>query len=164
MSAGATPYPFPPAIRSSLLKNPTDATPPTEDLETLQSELRVLRQKTLERMKKAGDDLIAIQESFKRLKEKEKGKGKAVEKVKKERGCTCLCLTPILNVQIIFVQSAIITSRLVRLATAVTPLPNGDDKRLSVQPPSLQKSRLLSAATSATQSRASSPPFDPRKA
>ena len=89
MSSGVTPYAFPPTIRSSLLKNPTDAVPPTDDLEALQQELRALRQKTLERIKKAGDDIIAIQESFKRLKEKEKGKGKAVEKVKKERDCTC---------------------------------------------------------------------------
>lgn len=89
MSSGVTPYTFPPTIRSSLLKSPTDAIPPTDDLEALQAELRALRQKTLERMKKAGDDIIAIQESFKRLKEKEKGKGKAIEKVKKERDCTC---------------------------------------------------------------------------
>lgn len=53
----------------------------------MQAELRLYKQRTLERMKKAGDDLITLQESFKRIKEREKGKGKAVEKVKKERGC-----------------------------------------------------------------------------
>lgn len=90
MSSGVAPYSFPPTIRSSLLKNPTDAIPPTDDLEALQVELKLLKQMTLDRIKKAGDDIIAIQESFKRLKEKEKGKGKAVEKVKKERACTCI--------------------------------------------------------------------------
>lgn len=89
MSSIATQYSFPPAIRSILLKNQPDALPPTEDLDALQAELKIAKQRTLERAKKAGDDLRAIEESMRRLKEKEKGKGKAIEKVKKERGCTC---------------------------------------------------------------------------
>lgn len=89
MASRVTPYPTPPAIRSSLVKNPSDTVPPIEDLEALQAELRLFKQRTLERAKKAGEDLITLQESFKRIKERKKGKGKAIEKekVKKERGC-----------------------------------------------------------------------------
>ncbi|GJE88057.1 hypothetical protein PsYK624_041400 [Phanerochaete sordida] len=134
MASRVTPYPTPPAIRSSLVKNPTDTVPPIEDLEALQAELRLFKQRTLERAKKAGEDLITLQESFKRIKEREKGKGKAIEKekVKKERGST--------------------------------PLPNGEEKRLAAPPPPLLKSRLPSVATSVAQSRVSSPPHEPRKA
>jgi len=131
MSSIVTQYSFPPAIRSNLLKNQPDALPPTEELDALQAELKVAKQRTLERAKKAGDDLRTIEESMRRLKEKEKGKGKAVEKIKKERG--------------------------------FTPLPNGDDKRLSVQPPPIPKSRIPSIPISNTHSTASTPPYDPRK-
>lgn len=44
-----------------------------------------------------------------------------------------------------------------------TPLPNGDDRKLSVQPPSLPKSRMPSQALGSIGSVASTPPFDPRK-
>jgi transcriptional adapter 3 len=80
-------YGPPPIIRSSLLKSPPDAVPPTDELETLHAELRMLKQRSLERAKKAGEDLRAIEESMKRMKEREKGKGKAVDKVKRERDC-----------------------------------------------------------------------------
>ena len=89
MSAIVTQYSVPLAIRSTLLKNQPDALPPTEELDALQTELRLAKQRTLERAKKAGDDLRTIEESMRRLKEREKGKGKATEKIKKERGCTC---------------------------------------------------------------------------
>lgn len=82
-------YLVPPTIRSVLLKTQPDALPPTEELDALQAELKIAKQRTLERAKKAGDDLRTIEESMRRLKEKEKGKGKAVEKIKKERGCMC---------------------------------------------------------------------------
>ncbi|KAI0699661.1 histone acetyltransferases subunit 3-domain-containing protein [Cytidiella melzeri] len=131
MSAIVTPYSVPPAIRSTLLKNLPDALPPTEDLDALQAELRIAKQRTLERAKKAGDDLRTIEESMRRLKEKEKGKGKALEKIKKER--------------------------------AFTPLPNGEDKRLSVQPQAIPKPRMPSIPASSVQSTASTPPYDPRK-
>ncbi|KAI0093838.1 histone acetyltransferases subunit 3-domain-containing protein [Irpex rosettiformis] len=131
MSAIVTQYSVPPAIRSILLKNPPDALPPTEELEALQAELRLAKQRTLERAKKAGDDLRTIEESMRRLREKEKGKGKAIEKVKKERG--------------------------------FTPLPNGEDKRLSAQPQSNPKSRLPSMPGSGAHSTASTPSYDPRK-
>lgn len=42
---------------------------------------------SLARSKKAGEDLKAIEESMRRMKEKEKGKAKAIEKVKRERDC-----------------------------------------------------------------------------
>ena len=90
MSSGVAPYASPTPIRSSLLRNPPDAVPPVEELEALQVELKLLRQRTLERAKKAGDDLRTIEESMRRLKEREKGKGKAIDKVKKERGRTCI--------------------------------------------------------------------------
>ncbi|KAL4244167.1 NGG1 family protein [Abortiporus biennis] len=92
MSSVVSLYPPPPPIRSYLLKNPSEAIPPTEELEALHAELKMLREKTLERARKAGDDLRAIEESMRRMKEKEKGKAKALEKVKKERG-----FTPTLN-------------------------------------------------------------------
>lgn len=91
MSSGVAPYTSPTPIRSALLRSPPDTIPPVDELEALQAELITLRLRTLERAKKAGDDLRTIEESMRRLKEKEKGKGKAVEKVKKERGRTCVC-------------------------------------------------------------------------
>ncbi len=94
MSSGITLYTPPATIRSTLLKNPTDTIPSTEELEALQAELKQLRQRTLERAKKAGDDLKTIEESMRRLKEREKGKGKAVDKIKKERACTCSLSIP----------------------------------------------------------------------
>lgn len=78
-----------PPIRSILFKNPPETVPPTDELEALQAELNAIKEKTLERAKKAGEDLKTIEESMRRLKEKEKGKAKAIEKVKRERGCTC---------------------------------------------------------------------------
>lgn len=47
---------------------------------------------TLARSKKAGEDLKAIEESMRRMKEKEKGKAKAIDKVKRERDCMCVLL------------------------------------------------------------------------
>lgn len=89
MSLVVSPYDPLPTINSALLRNPPDAVPPTGDLESLHAELKLLRERTLERAKKAGEDLKIIEESMRRMKEKEKGKAKALEKVKKERGCTC---------------------------------------------------------------------------
>lgn len=89
MSSGVAQYTTPIPIRSALIKNPPDAIPQVEELEALQAELKLLRTRTLERAKKAGEDLKAIEESMRRLKDKEKGKGKAVEKVKRERGRAC---------------------------------------------------------------------------
>ena len=88
MSSGVTPFPSPAPIHPNIPKNPHDAIPPVEDLEKLQADLITLRQRALDRAKKASDDLKTIEESMRRLKEKEKGKGKAVDKVKKERGRT----------------------------------------------------------------------------
>lgn len=89
MSPVVSPYDPLPTINSALLRNPPDAVPPTDELESLHAELKLLRERTLERAKKAGEDLKIIEESMRRMKEKEKGKAKALEKVKKERGCTC---------------------------------------------------------------------------
>ena len=88
MASGISTYDTPPPIRSILLRNPPDAMPPVDELEALQAELKLLKQRTIERAKKAGDDLKRIEESMRRLKEREKGKGKAIERVKKERGRT----------------------------------------------------------------------------
>jgi transcriptional adapter 3 len=51
------------------LKNAPDTITPTEELKSLRTELVELRQHTLERAKKADDDLRTIEESIKRLKE-----------------------------------------------------------------------------------------------
>ncbi|KAG5351047.1 hypothetical protein C0989_008180 [Termitomyces sp. Mn162] len=80
-------HPFPPAspFQSSLLRKTPDSIPSTTELEFLHDELRELRSVTLRRSKKAGEDLKAIEESMRRMKEKEKGKAKAIDKVKRER-------------------------------------------------------------------------------
>ncbi|KAJ7765763.1 histone acetyltransferases subunit 3-domain-containing protein [Mycena metata] len=75
-------------IRSAIFKGPPDAVPATEELEALHEELKQLKAKTLERAKKAGEDLKTIEESMRRMKEREKGKAKQIEKVKRERDYT----------------------------------------------------------------------------
>jgi transcriptional adapter 3 len=87
MSSILSPYPSSPPPLSLLIRDPPDAIPPIEDLEALQAELKLLQQKAYGRAKKAGDDLKAIEESMRRMKEKEKGKARAVEKVRKDRAC-----------------------------------------------------------------------------
>ncbi|KAF9228852.1 hypothetical protein BS17DRAFT_840855 [Gyrodon lividus] len=86
MSSKLAPYPLPSVVRSSLLKNPSEAVPPLDELDLLHSELKLLRQKSLERAKKAGEDLKTIEESMRRAKEKVKGKAKAIERANRERG------------------------------------------------------------------------------
>lgn len=88
MSSKLYPYPLPTSARSPLFKNPPETVPPTDELETLQRELKCLRQKSLERAKRAGEDLKNIEESMRRIRERERGKAKAVEKVKRERPFT----------------------------------------------------------------------------
>lgn len=88
MSSKLPHYPLPIQTRSPLFKSPSETVPPTDELETLQAELKYLRQKSLERAKRAGEDLKTIEESMRRIKEREKGKAKAVEKVKRERPFT----------------------------------------------------------------------------
>ncbi|KAG1778387.1 histone acetyltransferases subunit 3-domain-containing protein [Suillus placidus] len=88
MSSKLYPYPLPTPTPSPLFKSPSETVPPTDELEKLQAELKILRQKSLERAKRAGEDLKTIEESMRRIKEREKGKAKAVEKVKRERPFT----------------------------------------------------------------------------
>ncbi|KAL4265786.1 NGG1 family protein [Pleurotus pulmonarius] len=80
----------PPPLRSSLVKSPPDAVPPTDELQLLHTELMLLKQKTMDRAKKAGEDLKVLEESFRRMKEREKGKAKAIDRVKRERDYTPL--------------------------------------------------------------------------
>jgi transcriptional adapter 3 len=77
---------FPPVLpfRPQIVKNTPDTIPPTEELQALEADLKELRQHTLERAKKADDDLRTIEESIRRLKEREKGKAKAIERAKRE--------------------------------------------------------------------------------
>jgi transcriptional adapter 3 len=84
MSSSLVPFTPVHPFRSQIVKNTPDAVPPTEELEGLQSELIELRRNTMDRGKKAEDDLRTIEESMKRLREKEKGKAKLVEKTKRE--------------------------------------------------------------------------------
>jgi hypothetical protein len=88
MSTRLAQYGQPPPLRSSLFKNPPDGVPPIEELEALQAELMTLKQKSMDRAKKAGEDLKVLEDSMRKMKEKEKGKQKAIEKVKRERDCT----------------------------------------------------------------------------
>ncbi|KAH9961150.1 histone acetyltransferases subunit 3-domain-containing protein [Lactifluus volemus] len=84
MSSLLVPYPSVHPFRSQVVKSTPDVVPPTEELEALQSELIELRQHTLERAKKADEDLRTIEESMKKLKEREKGKARLVERTKRE--------------------------------------------------------------------------------
>ncbi|KAF8801409.1 hypothetical protein BYT27DRAFT_7198185 [Phlegmacium glaucopus] len=79
-----------PPILSPLLKKAPDAVPPTDELEQLHAELRLAKQKAIERSKKANDDLKTIEESIRRMTEREKGKFKAIDKIKRERDYTPL--------------------------------------------------------------------------
>jgi transcriptional adapter 3 len=84
MSSSLVPFSTVHPFRSQIVKSTPDAVPPTEELEALQADLNELRQLTLERAKKAGDDLRTIEESMRKLKEKEKGKAKLVKEMKRE--------------------------------------------------------------------------------
>jgi transcriptional adapter 3 len=77
MSSSLVQYPPVPPFRPQIVKNTPDNIPPTEELEALEADLNELRLHTLERAKKADDDLRTIEESLRRLKEREKGKAKA---------------------------------------------------------------------------------------
>ncbi|KAH7890086.1 histone acetyltransferases subunit 3-domain-containing protein [Phlebopus sp. FC_14] len=88
MSSKLFPYSPPGAVRSTLLKNQSETVPPTDELELLHSELKSLRLKSLERAKKAGEDLKTIEESMRRMKEKVKGKAKAIDRENREQGFT----------------------------------------------------------------------------
>jgi hypothetical protein len=87
MASRPSSFHLPPSITSSLLKNPPEAVPPTDELERLYSELKAAKQRAADRARKADEDLRTIEESMRRMAEKEKGKSKAVEKVKRERDC-----------------------------------------------------------------------------
>ena len=87
MSSSVSPYAPLPTLRSSLYHNPPEAVPQTDELLQLQKELLEYKEKSIERVKKATDDIRAIDERMRRLKEKEKGKAKAIQKAEKERGC-----------------------------------------------------------------------------
>ena len=86
MSSSVSPYAALPPIRSSLFHNPSDTLPPVDELDVLRLELEAFKAQSLERAKKAGDDIRTIEESMRRLKEKEKGKAKAIQKAERERG------------------------------------------------------------------------------
>jgi len=76
-----------PSFRSPLLKIPPDLIPSIDELEQLQSELKLVKQHVSDRRRKASEDLKTIEESIRRMTEKEKGKFKAVDKIKRERDC-----------------------------------------------------------------------------
>lgn len=88
MSSKLHSFPPAPPFQSSLLRKAPDSIPLTSELEFLHDELKELRNATLKRSKKAGEDLKAIEESMRRMKEKEKGKAKAIDRIKKEHDCT----------------------------------------------------------------------------
>ena len=96
MSSKLLSYTLPSPVRSSLFRNQPEAVPTIDELDSLYSELQNLRERTLERAKKAVDDLKTIEESFRRAKEKAKGKVKAMDRVNRERGCASLHLIPVI--------------------------------------------------------------------
>ncbi|KAJ3754183.1 histone acetyltransferases subunit 3-domain-containing protein [Lentinula raphanica] len=87
-SKSFAPYPLPPPLRSSLFKNPPDGVvPPIDELEALHAELKNLKTRTMEKARRAGEDLKVLEEGMKRMKERAK-KGKereGKEKIKRER-------------------------------------------------------------------------------
>ncbi|KAJ3996900.1 histone acetyltransferases subunit 3-domain-containing protein [Lentinula boryana] len=87
-SKSFTPYPIPTQLRSSLFKNPIDGVvPPIDELEALHAELNNLKARTMEKARRAGEDLKVLEEGMRRMKERaKKGKEREVkEKVKRER-------------------------------------------------------------------------------
>jgi transcriptional adapter 3 len=97
MSSLLVQFPTVHPFRSQIVKSTPDTVPPTEELETLQTDLIELRRLTLERAKKADDDLRTIEESMRKLKEREKGKAKLVEKMKREcASLFCLVLADLI--------------------------------------------------------------------
>jgi transcriptional adapter 3 len=95
MSSSLVQFPPVPPFRPQIVKNTPDNIPPTEELQALEADLNELRLHTLERAKKADDDLRTIEESLRRLKEREKGKAKAIERAKREcaylSSTACVC-------------------------------------------------------------------------
>jgi len=86
MTSKLSSFQNPASLRSHLFKHPPDAVPSIEDLEALQTELKLARQKSAERARKAEEDLRHIQDSMRRMVEKEKGKSRILDRVKRERG------------------------------------------------------------------------------
>ncbi|KAF9265930.1 hypothetical protein L218DRAFT_956900 [Marasmius fiardii PR-910] len=81
------PFPAVTPLRSSLLTQPLnkDTVPPIEELESLLSELKVLKQRSVDRAKKAESDVKTAEDSFRRMKEREREKGKGREKLEDTR-------------------------------------------------------------------------------
>lgn len=75
-------------LQHPLLLAPPDTVPPVDELEMVQTELRALKNRALERARKADEDLKFIEGAMKRMREQEKGKAKAAAKVKREPSCT----------------------------------------------------------------------------
>ncbi|KAJ7042010.1 histone acetyltransferases subunit 3-domain-containing protein [Mycena alexandri] len=134
-------------IRSAIFKGPPDAVPATEELEALHEELKQLKAKTLERAKKAGEDLKTIEESMRRMKEREKGKAKQIERVKRERDCAYFILFYPLFFSLQTRRRILIMCLLARLFIFVstiafaclfdafdTPIPDAEDLKLLIKP------------------------------
>jgi len=88
MPAKLSSYQVPESNISALFKNTPEAVPSVDELERIQSELKMLRQLAIDRAKKAGEDLRNIEDSMRRIREREKGKLKSADKIKRERDCT----------------------------------------------------------------------------
>lgn len=99
MSQPLVPYTTPAPLRSRLLLEAPDGVPAISELEEAQLELKALKQKSLERARKADGDLKAIEDAIKNMREREKGKAKAVAKIKREPSLKreTSCALPILN-------------------------------------------------------------------
>lgn len=93
MASKLSPFPLSHVFRSPLVKNQPESVPSIDDLEHLQSELKVVKQRVMDKRRKAVDDVRIIEESIRRMTEKEKGKSKAVDKVKRERDCEIVLIS-----------------------------------------------------------------------
>ena len=91
MSHPVLPFTTPAALESSLLRAPPDTIPTIPSVDELvkaQHELVQLKAKTLERAKKAENDLKTIEVAFRKMREVlEKGKVKSSAKIKREPSC-----------------------------------------------------------------------------
>ncbi|KAF9255509.1 kinase-like protein [Marasmius fiardii PR-910] len=74
-------FPATAPLRSSLLTQPLNksSVPPIEELDWLLLELKVLKEQSINRAKKAESDVKTVEDSFRRMKEREGGKGKGRE-------------------------------------------------------------------------------------
>lgn len=80
-------YPTPLPLRTTVVRKAPDLLPATEELEQAEAELRNLKRRSLDCARRVGEDLRALDESVRRIRERDRAKQRPVDRIKKERGC-----------------------------------------------------------------------------